>query len=209
MKRRVFLASGLALCAPFAHALAAMTSDELVRVIAARIAQGEGVRARFMQTRTLAATSAPSISRGRVIVARDVGIVWSVSEPYQATYVIGKQGIVELDASGARIASRRGGAGAAQESAMARALASGDLSMLYAQFEVHASGTPQAWRLLLEPSQPQIAQAIRSVRLEGGAQLQRLQVVARNGDATLIELTGSMPLGPLSDAERALFEVSR
>jgi outer membrane lipoprotein-sorting protein len=213
MNRRDFLLlAGFTSCALVARARAATSDDQLVRSIAATISRSDGVRARFTQTRTLAAMKTPVVSRGDVIVAPERGIIWRVAEPYRATYVIGEQGIVQwdADASGAQTARHEHGASqaaSAQAAAMMRSLAGGDLSLLYAQFRVEASGTPAQWTLQLTPAQPQLAQAIRDIRIEGAEHVQRLQLTTAHGDTTVIAFTGSTRLGRLSDEERAMFEM--
>jgi hypothetical protein len=214
MKRRNFLiAAGLAPCAWLESARAAQSDTDLVRAIAQRLTQGAGLRARFTQKRTMAALNAPQTSRGDVLIARDFGVIWRIAEPYRAAYVIGAQGVTELDPNDMHVLPSgkrtRAASGATQASAMARALASGDLSALYAQFDVRASGSPERWSLLLVPDQPQLRQVISSVRLEGGALLKSLSLNASNGDVTLIEFFDAVPFERLSDSDRAVFEARR
>lgn len=178
----------------------------LVNQIAARLARPLAVRARFTQTQTLAAMKAPLVSHGSLVFARDQGVIWRIDDPYRATYVISDAGVVEVNASGQRVQrGTRPPAGVGQVSKMMRSMLAGDLSSLYSQFDVKASGTPEHWTMQLTPNQPQIAQALKGLTLEGGAYLTNLQLSTASGDVTRMEFTGSTTLDGLPAAERALF----
>lgn len=207
--------SAAILAAPGAHAAAAdvmsatttAASDDarLVAQITARLAGKPGVRAQFRQTQTLAALKAPLVSTGSLLFMRERGVIWRIDTPYRTTYVIGDSGVTQIDASGERRerAGPRAG-GMAQMSRMMRAMLGGDLSALYSQFDVTASGTPAQWRMRLTPNQPQLAQALKELRMEGGAFLQTLSITAANGDSTRIEFADSVAVDVPSPAERAL-----
>ena len=187
-------------------ASSAATADAaLVARIAAQLAGKAGVRAQFRQTQTLAALSAPLVSTGTLVFVRDRGVIWHTQTPYRVTYVIGDQGVTKIDASGTRSTRGASSGGVAQVSKMMRAMLGGDLSALYSQFDVAADGTPARWRLLLTPNQPQLAQAVKSLRMEGGAFLSSLEITAANGDTTRIDFSGSEGIDALSSAESALF----
>jgi Outer membrane lipoprotein carrier protein LolA-like len=178
----------------------------LVSGIARHLAEaGGGVRAQFSQTRTLSAMKQPLVSTGSILFVRERGVIWHVDTPYKATYAITDAGMREIGANGQPGASRGGNdsRGTAQVSRMMRAMLGGDLSGLYSQFDVKAHGTPSNWRMELTPSQPQLAQSVRRLDMNGGDFLQGLRIVLANGDATQIEFTGSAPAGELSPAERA------
>ena len=187
-------------------ASSAATADAaLVARIAAQLAGKAGVRAQFRQTQTLAALSAPLVSTGTLVFVRDRGVIWHTQTPYRVTYVIGDQGVTKIDASGTRSTRGASGGGVAQVSKMMRAMLGGDLSALYSQFDVAVDGTPARWRLSLTPNQPQLAQAVKSLRMEGGAFLSTLEITAANGDTTCIDFSGSEGIDVLSSADSALF----
>jgi hypothetical protein len=133
-------------------------------------------------------------------------VIWRIDDPYRATYVISDAGVVEVNAGGQRVQrGTRPPAGVGQVSKMMRSMLAGDLSSLYSQFDVKASGTPEHWTMQLTPNQPQIAQALKGLTLEGGAYLTNLQLSTASGDVTRMEFTGSTTLDGLPAAERALF----
>jgi outer membrane lipoprotein-sorting protein len=188
-------------------ARAASPSDDarLVSQIAARLAQAPGIRAQFKQTQTLAALKAPLVSTGTLLFMRERGVIWQIDSPIRTTYVIGDNGVTEIDASGKRIArAARSAGGVAQVSRMMRSMLGGDLSALYSQFDVTASGTPKQWQMQLSPNQPQLAQMLKGLRMAGGDFLQTLTITSANGDSTRIDFANSAAVTEPSSAERAL-----
>lgn len=185
---------------------AAPGNPALVSQIAAHLAQAKGVRAQFTQTQTLAAMKQPLVSTGSLLFFRERGVIWQIDTPYQATYVITDAGVAEVNANGQRVTahSAQGARGVAQVSKMMRAMLGGDLSALYSQFDVQAEGSAAQWRMQLTPNQPQIAQSIKGLEMNGGDYLQRLRITLANGDVTQLEFTKSAAVTELTAAERGL-----
>jgi outer membrane lipoprotein-sorting protein len=191
----------------FAAQPASSGNTGLVSQITTRLAQAKGVRAQFTQTQTLAAMKQPLVSTGSLVFFRDRGVIWQIDTPYKATYVITDSGVNEVSASGQRTSTNSGNGvrGVAQVSRMMRAMLGGDLSALYAQFDVHADGTPAQWRMQLTPNQPQLAQSIKGLEMSGGDYLQALRITLANGDITRIDFANSAVVNELPPAERTLF----
>ena len=206
--RNVVAALFIALSAPSFAAQPASASDTgLVSQIATHLAQAKGVRAQFTQTQTLSAMKQPLVSTGSLVFFRERGVIWQIDTPYKATYVITDTGVSEVNANGQRTNSRSsdGVRGVAQVSRMMRAMLGGDLSALYAQFDVHADGTPAQWRMQLTPNQPQLAQSIKGLEMSGGDYLQALRITLVNGDVTRIDFANSAAVSELPTADRTLF----
>jgi outer membrane lipoprotein-sorting protein len=178
----------------------------LVSQIASHLAQAKGVRAQFTQTQTLAAMKQPLVSTGSLLFFRDHGVIWQIDTPYKATYVITDAGVAEVNANGQRVTthSAQGARGVAQVSKMMRAMLGGDLSALYSQFDVQAEGSAAQWRMQLTPNQPQIAQSIKGLQMNGGDYLQSLRITLANGDITKLDFAKSTALTEPTPAERSL-----
>jgi len=198
------LALALIVGVPVAPALA--DDSALVGQIAQVLGQHQGVRADFTQTQTLAALKQPAVSHGTLLFASRQGVLWQVDTPYRTTYVFRDQQVIEIDANGRRsVRDSRDAAGMRQVTQLMRAMLAGDLSGLYTQFRVTASGSTAQWRLQLLPDQPQLAQAIKSVSLSGGQFLQSLQLDLASGDTLHLDFTHSVALDLLTPAEQAEF----
>jgi outer membrane lipoprotein-sorting protein len=178
----------------------------LVSQIAAHLAQTKGVRAQFTQTQTLAAMKQPLVSTGSLLFFRERGVIWQIDTPYKATYVITDAGVTEFDVNGRRVTTHgaQGTRGVAQVSKMMRAMLGGDLSALYSQFDVQAEGGVAHWRMQLTPNQPQIAQSIKGLEMNGGDYLQSLRINLANGDVTQLDFAKSTAVSELTAAERGL-----
>ena len=198
----------IALAPPVFAAQPAPASDtSLVSQIAGHLAEAKGVRAQFTQTQTLSAMKQPLVSTGSLVFFRERGVIWQIDTPYKATYVITDTGVSEVNANGQRLSTNSGSGvrGVVQVSRMMRAMLGGDLSALYAQFDVHADGTPAQWRMQLTPNQPQLAQSIKGLEMSGGDYLQALRITLANGDVTRIDFANSAAVSELPSADRTLF----
>ena len=211
--------------APAAHAAAAAAvasasasveastpaqSAALVSQITAQLGRASGIRAHFTQTQTRAALKQPLVSSGSLLLVRGRGVVWHIETPYQAIYLITDAGVSEINAEGQRIGgtSARGTSGTrgvAEVSRMMRAMLGGDLSALYSQFDVQATGTLAQWRMQLTPNQPQLAQAIKDLQMSGGGYLRTLRITLASGDVTSLDFADSTTVTDLTPAEQRLF----
>ncbi|MFM0636035.1 outer membrane lipoprotein carrier protein LolA [Paraburkholderia metrosideri] len=205
----VSVISALSLSGAAASAAEAAQSTDnpaLVSQIASHLAQAKGVRAQFTQTQTLAAMKQPLVSTGSLLFFRDRGVIWQIDTPYKATYVITDAGVTEVNANGQRVTthSAQGTRGVAQVSKMMRAMLGGDLSALYSQFDVGAEGSVAQWRMQLTPNQPQIAQSIKGLQMNGGDYLQSLRITLANGDVTKLDFAKSAAVTEPTPAERSL-----
>lgn len=64
-----------------------------------------------------------------------------------------------------------------------KAVVSGHLDMLAGSFEVQVSGTPEAWRIDLRPTQADVAKYIEAIHVTGkGSEPLRFEILERNGD---------------------------
>ncbi|MFL9994634.1 outer membrane lipoprotein carrier protein LolA [Paraburkholderia sediminicola] len=189
-----------------AEATQSAGNPALVSQIASHLAQAKGVRAQFTQTQTLAAMKQPLVSTGSLLFFRDRGVIWQIDTPYKATYVITDAGVVQVDVNGQRVTahSAQGTRGVAQVSKMMRAMLGGDLSALYSQFDVQAEGSAAQWRMQLTPNQPQIAQSIKGLQMNGGNYLQSLRITLANGDVTKLDFAKSVAVTEPTPAERGL-----
>jgi outer membrane lipoprotein-sorting protein len=188
------------------QAAPAAGSPALVSQIASHLAQAKGVRAQFTQTQTLAAMKQPLVSTGSLLFFRERGVIWQIDTPYKATYVITDAGVAEVNANGQRVTAHgaQGTRGVAQVSKMMRSMLGGDLSALYSQFDVQAEGSAAQWRMQLTPNQPQIAQSIKGLEMNGGDYLQSLRITLANGDVTKFDFAKSAAVTEPTSAERSL-----
>ncbi|MCS6763700.1 MAG: hypothetical protein MO853_06675 [Candidatus Protistobacter heckmanni] len=97
------IAAGLSCGGTLARAQGA--TDELLGRIAAQLGQDPGIRADFAQTQNMAAFKAPRTASGKFLLLTRGSVLWQVHSPYQAAWVIGGAGVLELDATGKPVGS--------------------------------------------------------------------------------------------------------
>jgi hypothetical protein len=85
------------------------------------------------------------------------------------------------------------------------AVLQGDSSGLQRDFDLHVSGDAQAWQLTLVPRSLLLKQVFKQINIEGGALVQRIELLETQGDSTLLKMIDSTSATPLSDSERADF----
>jgi hypothetical protein len=179
---------------------------DLLERIGAQIGQHAVVRAEFTQTRQMAAMKRPLATSGRLVYARQHGVLWQIEQPYRIGYVLGEERIAEIAADGARRERRvRDVPGLAQVSRVLRALFSADAAVLREHFEVAQRGDASKWELDLKPRQPQLAQFLTALQVSGGRFVDAIRMEEAGGDVTQIRFRNSQPAAAPDAAELQLF----
>ena len=200
MRRRDWLALVLM---PFISPSAA--ADDLVDRIAAALGRPELLRANFTQEKRAAALTRPIVSRGRLTVAREYGVIWRVDAPLSMRLAYRSDALVEVDSEGRRRVRKFSDHRAQAEVArVIRALLAADFSALRQHFEVQGSAEGIRWQIDLVPRSPQVAQFVKSMRINGGRQIEQIRIVEGSADTTLIYLRDIETPAALDADERAL-----
>ena len=203
--RTVLVAAALSAALP----LAAAEPDALAR-IGAQIGQHPVVRAEFTQTRQMAAMKRPLVTSGRLVFARQQGVLWQIEQPYRMSYVLGEERIAEIGADGARRERRlRDVPGMAQVSRVLRALFGADTAVLQEHFDVVLRGDAAKWELDLKPKQAQLAQFITGLQVSGGRFIEAIRMDEAGGDTTQIRFRNSQAATAPDAAELQLFGPTR
>jgi len=159
--------------------------DALLSNIAAGLGRSAVLRAEFTQTKKVAALTRPLESSGRLVYARERGIVWKIERPYRVTYLLNDAGVVELDASGAVSSSAGQGPGWQHVSRIFRSLFAADLTALDQYFVAAARGEPAHWEIVLDP-RPALKPIFQNVVVKGGRFVEQVNFAESNGDTMTI-----------------------
>lgn len=198
MKRLLLVLPALTLLGQDARQAEALT---------AHLRQTALVHGTFTQTRHLAALSRPLTSSGTLVVDRDKGVLWQVRKPLALTFVLGPQGIFEVDASGKRKGqSSREAPMVAQMGRIVQSLLKGQWRGVEDYFTVRGQGTPQRWEITLDPK-PATAAFIKQVKVSGGAFLERIRVEEPGGDRSELAFKDLRTDLPLAEAEGRLLNL--
>ena len=195
MMRRLLLAA-LLLAAPLAEAF---DLDQL----GAQLAEPAVVRGPFIQEKHLRALPQPLTSKGDFVLSRAHGLLWQLRSPLKQDYRIDSQGIARRTPQGWQM--QPGQDIAAQQSRLFLAVLQGDHSGLARDFELQLSGNAAAWQLTLVPHSRLLRQIFSRIRIDGGALVERIELVETQGDRTLMRMPDSQARAKLDEQERAAF----
>jgi outer membrane lipoprotein-sorting protein len=206
MKRRSLIRALLVSAALLRVASATAAEDSaLLDALSARFSNTPVVSADFTQTRTLSALTRPVKSSGRLVYARERGVIWQIDKPYRATYAIDDERIVEIDGNNARrVKSTRVAPAVAEVGRVFRSIVSGDRKTLLDYFRVSASGDPAKWELKLAPKD-KVAPFLKSVTVRGGQFIEHIGLTEPSGDRTDLAFERQRADAALSDADARLF----
>jgi hypothetical protein len=170
-----------------AHAWA---EDDLSERVIARLASYPVVRADFVQERMLPSLARPVMSRGRMVLSREQGLLWQVEEPVKVAMV--------FTASGAT----RAGAAQAEMGRLVRAILTGDLRELRSTFALEPQGELERWTIRLVPKTRELAQYLRTIELAGGKHLEVIAIDEASGERLVVRMRNFAVAAELEPAER-------
>jgi hypothetical protein len=182
---------------PLAHAFDLQQLSE-------QLAKPSVIHGGFVQEKHLRALPQPLTSKGNFVLAKDSGLLWLLDTPLKQDYRITAAGIARRDAEGGWQMIPNKSAGA-EQNRLFLAVLQGDSSGLQRDFELQLSGDAQAWKLTLVPRSLMLQQVFKQINIDGGALVQRIELLETQGDSTLLKMIDSSAAKPLTDAERTDF----
>lgn len=192
MKRRLFLASALAL-PRVALACGSLPADEVLR-------------GRFVQTRRLQGFSRPLVTEGHFVLSPKYGLIWQAETPFAVTTLMSTAGLVQQmqGAETFRLGSERVPFLARLYTMLGGALA-GDWSALSTDFAVTRSGDAGNWQATMTPRMPPSpTMPFRRIDARGGCFVETVELLKPEGDTdTLRFLDQTVSPGPLTAVETA------
>ncbi|MEO6565133.1 MAG: LolA-related protein, partial [Casimicrobiaceae bacterium] len=177
----------LALCVDIPVFAQAIEAADLLSALA----RVERSSATFEETRFIAALTSPIVRRGSLRYVRPDFLEMVVQSPASERMEI-KGDELTLDSRGSikRLRVSEFPAIAAWIEGL-RATLAGDQQALLRYFRVRASGRMAAWTLELVPVGAELARMVSSITISGvQSQLNRIEVVERGGDRSLMLITG-------------------
>ena len=183
-----------------------------VAMACGRLADGQVLRGRFVQTRLLRGFSRPLVSEGKFVLAPDQGLIWRAETPFAVVTAMSARGLVQhmrgnetfrLNAD--RIPFMT------QLFEMLRGALSGDWTSLRKDFDIERTGDTGSWRMLLTPrNAASPAMPFQTIKADGGCLVENVVLAKPNGDSdTLRFLDQNIATGPLDTEELALLATMR
>lgn len=190
----------LALALP-AHA------DELLGSILKRLAEPPVVRAQFVQERLISDMTRPTVSRGRITVSRQDGLLWQIESPVKLVLAFTANGVIETGPDSVRrLRGQRRGAVEAEVARIMQGILGADEESLKANFDAVAKGSLERWTMRLTPRAREMARFLREVRLGGGRHLETIEIEETSGNSTAIRMRQFALADKLDAEELTLFK---
>jgi outer membrane lipoprotein-sorting protein len=163
------------------------------------------VRGDFVQQKFLRALPDPLTSKGRFSLIAGKGLLWELRTPFPQTLRITPTAISRLGDSGtwAQLPGRMGNA---SENGLFMSVLSGDTSELERNFTILLKGNQDNWQLSLTPTSPLLKQIFSAILIDGGALVQRIELIETQGDRTVLQMTNTRSVATLNDEETRAFQ---
>ena len=181
---------GAALLVAAAAALAADPPLALERLMAELARNGSGT-VRFTEVKSSALLKAPIQSSGTLSYAAPARLEKHTRAPRDERLVVdGDTVVIERAARGERFQLRLADYPAVRASIESiRGTLAGDLAALRRHYRVELEGTWSEWRLHLLPSDPELAELVHKVLIDGsGAGVRRIEVLEASGDRSVMTI---------------------
>jgi hypothetical protein len=165
------------------------------------------LRGEFQQVKTIKIIKKPLRSSGDFVVAKGKGVLWSTTRPMVSTLKVSAEEVAQIkdgkavfrlkaeEQPGLRLITR-----------VLFAVFAADVAELKRSFDISGSVTKGRWQADLKPRDAMVAKVVSSVRLEGGASVEDIEIQEANGDRTVIRFSAMRRVAALSPAEDSLLE---
>jgi hypothetical protein len=183
-------------------------ADELLASILKRLAEPPVIRAQFVQERSIADMTRPTVSRGRIAVSRQDGVLWQIESPVKLALAFTQNGVIETGADGVRRSrGQRRGAVDTEIGRLMQDIISANEESLKTAFDAVAQGSLERWTIRLTPRAREMARFLREVRLGGGRHLETIEIEETSGNGTAIRMRQFAVAEKLEADELALFKL--
>ena len=189
------------LISPFVSAL---SLDDLQQ----RFTEQPVIRAHFDQTRTIKDLPQPLRSQGRMLIARDQGLLWDQTSPFPMQLLLDDKRMAQvINGQPPQIITAENNPQMFQFNHLLRALFQADRKVLEQNFRVEFADKGEGrWTLRLTPTTTPLDKIFNTIDLAGQTYLESIQLNDKQGDRTDIALTQhQLTPAQLTDDERQRF----
>ncbi|WP_052097263.1 outer membrane lipoprotein carrier protein LolA [Achromobacter sp. RTa] len=162
------------------------------------------VRGHFVQQKFLRSLPQPLTSRGDFTLATGKGLLWLLRTPIAQDLRIDASGISRRDETGKWQALPQR-SGASRENQLFLSVLAGDTAGLRENFDLELSGESNAWQLVLTPRSALLRQIFESIRINGAALVDRIELRETQGDRSVLQMTDATAAQTLTAEEQSAF----
>ena len=184
--------------------VSALTLDDLQK----QFSEQPVVRAHFDQTRTIKDLPQPLRSQGRMLIARDQGLLWDQTSPFPMQLLLDDKRMVQaINGQPPQTVTAENNPQMFQFNHLLRALFQADRAVLEQNFRVDFKDQGAGrWTLSLTPTTTPLDKIFATIDLAGKDYLQRIVLNDKQGDRTDIVLSQhQLTPAQLTDDERQRF----
>ncbi|MEE8059047.1 MAG: outer membrane lipoprotein carrier protein LolA [Pseudomonadales bacterium] len=144
------------------------------------------VEGKFIQERYLQGFSRSLVSSGTFLYWQEKGVYWEIQKPFFHAVTYRDSDIIHWGSNGKPTEVIKTDIVQKLVSRVILAMLSANLERLEEQFYVETKPDPQGWFMVLRPKLKVVAQIIQHIDVVGGKYLQQIDLMAVNGDKTVI-----------------------
>jgi len=184
--------------------VSAVTLDEIQQ----RFTEQPVVRAQFSQARTIKDLPQPLRSQGRMLIARDTGLLWDQTTPFPMMLMLDDSRMVQIvNDQPPQVVTADNNPQMFQFNHLLRALFQADRKVLEQNFRLDFQDKGEGrWSLRLTPMTTPLDKIFASIDLAGKTWLETIQLNDKQGDRTDIALSHhQLTPATLTDDERQRF----
>ena len=161
----------------------------LLAQLSARSKAIQSLQGQFVQQKHIAVLPVPLSSTGRFAFEQGKGVDWETLTPVRNAVHLTPKGISFEDDKGQTQNPVAQQAGVEVVAKIFMGVITGELDSLNNYFSVAASGSAQAWTLVLTPRSANLAAYIQTIQLKGSEFTDQLDIAETNGDKTHIQFS--------------------
>ncbi len=173
------------------------------------LAKTTHMQANIQQKKQLPNTNKTFVSSGKVVFAKNQGVLWQISSPVKADLIMTAKNMVQKTANTqSRISLEQNQH--ASTATVFLGLMSGDSKTLNDNFSIKsAKYTAQSWQIALSPKSATMKKLFNDIQIDGGKNINKIIIKDKSQGTTTITFSGHQhSTGTLSDSENALFKLA-
>ncbi len=167
------------------------------------------LRANFQQKKQLPNTNKTFVSSGKIVFAKNQGVLWQIASPVKADLIMTPKNMVQKTANTQSRVSLEQNQHASTATVFL-GLMSGNSKTLNDNFTIKSANyTAQSWQIALSPKSTTMKKLFNDVQIDGGKNINKIIIKDKSQGITTITFSGHQhSTGTLSDSENALFKLA-
>ncbi|WP_434358616.1 outer membrane lipoprotein carrier protein LolA [Parasalinivibrio latis] len=160
----------------------------------------------FEQIKEIAMLNKPLVSRGDFILSENDGLLWQQATPFPVTLILSDKILrQQMPGQTEQVIRAKDNPMAFYFSDLFLDLFHADADVLTQHFSYQLDGTPEAWTLVLTPTEAPLTKVFSQITLSGSNNIDALTMEELRGDKTTVAFSNIQHASALSDEERRAF----